>query len=158
MPKLLSRSKHEEFKSNSSLQIRSQKERREKSEEKWSIAKFASCSIVHLSSHCSSCCPFLFLRCALFEFVFGFFLIYPCNSLPILVFFCNFSYTEHLYKPQSVQTLDQSLHVGNRQWAAVSPLLPPFSIFFHFLFHFLGCQTPFDDDKSKDVRLNLPHP
>ena len=47
MPKLLSRSKHKEFKSNSSLQIRSQKERRAKSEEKWSIAKLGSCSTVH---------------------------------------------------------------------------------------------------------------
>ena len=43
MPKLLSRSKHEEFKSNSALQIKDQKERRAKSEEKWSIAKFGSC-------------------------------------------------------------------------------------------------------------------
>ena len=38
MPKLLSRSKHEEFKSNSALQIKFQKERREKCEEKWSTA------------------------------------------------------------------------------------------------------------------------
>ena len=38
MPKLLSRSKHEEFESNSSLQIRSYKERRAKSEEQCTTA------------------------------------------------------------------------------------------------------------------------
>ena len=38
MPKLLSRSKHKEFKSNSTLQIKDQKERRAKCEEKWSTA------------------------------------------------------------------------------------------------------------------------
>ena len=38
MPKLLSRSKHEEFESNSALKIKDQKERRAKCEEKWSNA------------------------------------------------------------------------------------------------------------------------
>ena len=38
MPKLLSRSKHEEFEPNSALQIKDQKERRAKCEEKWSTA------------------------------------------------------------------------------------------------------------------------
>ena len=36
MPKLLSRFRHEEFDSNSALQIKDQKERRAKCEEKWS--------------------------------------------------------------------------------------------------------------------------
>ena len=36
MPKLLSQSKYEELESNSALQIKDQKERRAKSEEKWS--------------------------------------------------------------------------------------------------------------------------
>ena len=39
MPKLLSRSKHKEFKSNSALQIKDQKERRAKSEEKMEHCK-----------------------------------------------------------------------------------------------------------------------
>ena len=86
MPKLLSRSKHEEFESNSSLQIRSQKERREKSEEKWSIMKFGSCSTVPSSSTVPHAARSYFLRYALFAFIFGFFPFYPCNSLPILVF------------------------------------------------------------------------
>ena len=38
MPKLLSRSKHEEFESNLALQIKDQKERKAKCEEKWSTA------------------------------------------------------------------------------------------------------------------------
>ena len=71
MPKLLSRSKHEEFESNSSLQIRSQKERREKSEGKWSIVKFGSYSTIPPAAR--SC----FLRYALFAFVFSFFSILP---------------------------------------------------------------------------------
>ena len=47
MPNLLSRSKHEEFKSNSALQIKDQKERRTKSEE-----KMEHCKIWFLH-HCS---------------------------------------------------------------------------------------------------------
>ena len=88
MPKLLSRSKHEEFESNSALQIRDQKERRAKSEEKWSIAKFGSCSTVPSSSSVPHAARSCFLRYALFAFAFGFFFpFYPCNSLPILFFF-----------------------------------------------------------------------
>ena len=139
MPNLLSRSKHKEFKSNSALQIKDQKERKEKSEEKWSIAKFCFCSTVPSSSTVSPAARSFFLRYALFAFAFGFFPFYPCNSLPIFVFFCNFPYTEHLYKPQSVKTLYQSTsnQVGNREaGAAVSPQLPPFPIFFHFLSSF----------------------
>ena len=47
MPKLLSRSKHEEFKSNSALHIKDQKERKTKSEE-----KIEHCEIWFLQ-HCS---------------------------------------------------------------------------------------------------------
>ena len=161
MPKLLSRSKNEEFESNASLQIRSQKKRRAKSEEKWSIAKFGSYSTVPSSSTFPPAARSCFLCYALFAFAFGFFFpFYPCNSLPILVFFfCNFPYTEHLYKPQSVKTLYRSTHFTSaiQRRAAVSSLLP-FLLLFHFLFHFLCFQTSFNDDKSKDVRLNLPHP
>ena len=39
MPKLLSRSKHEEFESNSALQIRDQKERREENKKKMEHSK-----------------------------------------------------------------------------------------------------------------------
>ena len=87
MPKLLSRSKHEEFESNSALQIKYHKERRAKSEEKWSIAKFGSCNTVPSSSIVPPAARSCFLRYALFAFGFGFFPFYPCNSLSILVFF-----------------------------------------------------------------------
>ena len=75
MPKLLSRSKHEEFESNSSLQIRSQEERRAKSEEKWSIAKFGSCSTVHSSSNVHPAAPVLLHFTLLLFLVFSHFIL-----------------------------------------------------------------------------------
>ena len=50
MPILLSRSKHEEFKSNSTLQIKDQKERRAKCEEKHHCRKASPGSTVPSSS------------------------------------------------------------------------------------------------------------
>ena len=97
MLKLLSRSKHEEFKSNSALQIKDEKERREKSEEKWSIAKFGSYSTVPSSSTVPPAARSYFLRYSLFAFAFGFFPFYPCNNLPILVFFFITSLTLSIY-------------------------------------------------------------
>ena len=141
MPKLLSGSKHEEFKSNSALQIKDQKERRAKSEEKWSIAKFGSCSTVPSSSTVPPTARFLLFTLCPVCICFWFFSILP----PVIAFrFCFFFYTEHLYKPQSIKTWNQSTHFTSLQQyserEAVSPLLPPFS-YFHFLFHFLGCKT-----------------
>ena len=86
MPKLLSRSKHEEFESNSSLQIRSQKERRAKSEEKWSIAKFGSCSTVPSSSTVPSCYPFLLFDASDFCCIFLFLPILTLVIAFVLVF------------------------------------------------------------------------
>ena len=51
MPKLLSQSKHEEFESNSALQIKDQKERREENAKKlellkiWQAAKFSQVAL-----------------------------------------------------------------------------------------------------------------
>ena len=87
MPKLLSRSKHEEFESNSSLQIRYQKERRAKSEEKWSIAKFGSCSTVHSSSTVHPEAPIL-LHFTLLLFLLQFFV----SSHFVLVIAFSFSF------------------------------------------------------------------
>ena len=103
MPKLLSQSKHEEVESNSLLQIRSQKERRTKSEEKWSIAKFGSFSTVHNSNTVHPATPIL-LHFTLLLFLLQFFV---SSHFVIVIafsfsFFGNFIYTEHLYKPQSV--------------------------------------------------------
>ena len=48
MPKLLSRSKHEEFESNSALQIKDQKERREENTRKLEhLRNLVPASIVH---------------------------------------------------------------------------------------------------------------
>ena len=52
MPKLLSRSKHEEFESNSALQIKDQKERREKSEEKQHYRKASPGALYTASALC----------------------------------------------------------------------------------------------------------
>ena len=87
MPKLLSRSKHEEFKSNSALQIKDQKERREKCEEKHHCRKAFPASTVPSSSTVPPAARSCFLHYTLFAFAFGFFSFYPCNSLSILVFF-----------------------------------------------------------------------
>ena len=77
MPKLLSRSKHEEFKSNSALQIKDQKERREKCEEKHHSRKASPASTVPGSSTVPPAACSCFLRYTLFAFSFGFFFILP---------------------------------------------------------------------------------
>ena len=87
MPKLLSRSKHKEFKSNSTLQIKYQKERRAKCEEKHHFRKASPASTVPSSSTVPPATRSCFSRYTLFAFAFGFFPFYPCNNLPILVFF-----------------------------------------------------------------------
>ena len=86
MPNLLSRSKHEEFKLNSPLQIKDQKERRAKIEENGALRNLVLAALFPA--------PALFLLllvpafyampCLLLLLVF--FPFYPCNSLPILVF------------------------------------------------------------------------
>ena len=74
MRKLLSRSKHEEFKSNSTLQIKDHKERRAKCEEKHHCRKASPASTV---PSCSPC--FLaFHAFVLFVTVFCFSPFYPC--------------------------------------------------------------------------------
>ena len=101
VPKVLSQSKHEEFESNSALQIRDQKERKAENGKKLEVQeilqarKFPSCAHCSSCSHCSFIlhyflpAPFTFLT--LFLSLFGF--------LPILSFviafdfgsFCNFA-------------------------------------------------------------------
>ena len=94
----------------------------------------------------------------------------PCSHLflgfffqftPIIAFrfwfFCNFPYTEHLYKPQSVQTLNRSLHftsaiqrVGG-SFAAASSFLH----FLSFSLPFSATKHSFEDNNSKDGWLDL---
>ena len=81
MPKLLSRSKHEEFKSNSTLQIKDQKERRAKTEEQCTTAGMLFLRALFLPPStvpsCSPCSP-AFHAFVLFVTVFGFSPFYPC--------------------------------------------------------------------------------
>ena len=62
-------------------------------------------SIVHAApvllhfTHCCFCYNFWFLP-----------ILTLVIALVLVFFFCNFIYTEHLYKPQSVQTQINSLH------------------------------------------------
>ena len=125
-----------------------------KKQKKWSITGMlflrALCimpATVHPAAR--SC----FLRCALFAFVFGFFPIYPCNSLPILVFFCNFPYTKHLYKPQCVQT--QINQFGNREPGAAVSLQLPFLHFLSFSLPFSAAKHSSEDENSEDGWLDL---
>ena len=156
MSKLLSRSKHEEFESNSSLQIRSQKERRVKSEGKWSIAKFGSCSTVHSSITIHPTAPvllhFMLLLFLLKFFVSSHFVLVIAFSFSF--FFFKFPLALSIYKPQFVQN-DQSFHFGNGRWAVVSSLLPPFSHFLSFSLPFSATKHSFEDDNSKDGWLDL---
>ena len=54
MSKLLSRSKHEEFESNSAFQIRNQEERIAENKGNWSTCELVHASTVH-PAHCASC-------------------------------------------------------------------------------------------------------
>ena len=84
MPNLLSLSKHEEFESNSALQIRNQKERRAKEARKMKQEIFAGCKIF---AGCEIAFPIpLFILLLTFLLFFCHFLfvspIYPhCNSI-----------------------------------------------------------------------------
>ena len=80
MPKLLSRSKHEEFKSNSTLQIKDQKERRAKCEEKHHCRKASPVSIVPAPStvHPATPCSTAFHAPFVFATIFGISPFYPC--------------------------------------------------------------------------------
>ena len=81
-------------------------------------------------AHCSSRCPFvLFYAVPCLHF----FLV-SSDIIPVIdfgfVFFGNFPYIEHLYKPQSVQTLNQSIRQyrtrgGSFPAASFSPIFFP---------------------------------
>ena len=153
MPKLLSRSKHEEFKSKSALQIKDQRKDSRKQKKMEHYRNAFPTSTVHPASHCSSCCPFLLFTlcpvCICFWFFFQF--------TPVIAFrfwfFCNFPYTEHLYKPQYVQT--QINQFGNREsGATVSPQLP-FLHFLSFSLHFSAAKHSSEDENSEDGWLDL---
>ena len=97
MPKLLSRSKHEEFESNSAFHIRDQKEKRAENTKKMEPTKFGSCE------HCSSCntihnSAIVHLLFYALMFLLQFFV----SSKFVLViafsfgFYCNFPCSKHI--------------------------------------------------------------
>ena len=87
MPNLLSRSKHEEFKSNLALQIKDQKERRAKSEKKnGALQNLVPAALIPAPASCEhySCSPLFscISRIVVFATIFGFSPLYPfCNQL-----------------------------------------------------------------------------
>ena len=91
MPKLLSRSKHEEFELNLALQIKDQKERRAENTKKMEPAKFASCehrSCLQPATVPPAATVHLFFDALMFLlqfFVSSHFI--PCNSFRCLFFF-----------------------------------------------------------------------
>ena len=132
MPKLLSRSKHEEFKSNSTLQIKDQKERRAKCEEKHHCRKASPASTVPASQHCASCNPLFSCISRTFCFCYNFWffsflpLFYPlmfgldCISLSFV----------RLHKPILYTLSRDGFFAVNKVRV---PVLPFFSLFSHFL-------------------------
>ena len=79
------------------------------------------------------------------------FLFLPILTLVIafvLVFFGNFIYTEHLYKPQSIQT---ELHFTS----AIESGSFPAASFLHFLSPFSTAKHSSEDDNSEDGWLDL---
>ena len=106
MPKLLSRSKHEEFESNSALQIGDQKERRAENAKKMEHCEIKShchCSPSYHYSSLTSYCPFL-------HFFFSFFSFLPKLSLVIAFSFGDFC---NLVKELATKSPSQALLIKN---------------------------------------------
>ena len=175
MSKLLSRSKHEEFESNSALQIGDQKERKEENTRK--LEHLRNWFLQHCSQlqHCSPSwalftAPTLFtilgtvhpvarsgfLRCALFAFVFVFFPFYPCNSFWFcFIFFLVISYTLSTYISLSLYKLSITSLLaidGGRQFRRCFLLSP---IFFSFSLPFSATKHSSEDDNSNDALIDL---
>ena len=69
-------------------------------------------------------------------------------------FFGNFIYTEHLYKPQSVQTCNHFTSAMQRAGGSFPVAL--FSpVFFHFLSPFSAAKHSSEDDNLEDGWLDL---
>ena len=145
MPKLLSRSKHEEFESNSALQIRAIRKEEQKTEEKGPqqkfcrVANFGTVSKLPLSAlfimqplfiH-----PALLTSCIvyLFDSFLSLFCFLPNLSLVIAFdfgFCCNFAWPEQYICSYTV--IKENFFFINKIGEKFS-VLPLFSIFSHFL-------------------------
>ena len=151
MPKLLSRSKHEEFESNLAFQIRNQEERIAENRGNWSTCEIGSCE------HCASCALFLQQPVLLYftsQFFCYIFLFLPILTLVIafVLVFLVISYTLSTDISLSLYKLNFTSLRQYSEREAVSPLFHflPFSLIFS---PFLGCQTPSKDDNLEDERL-----
>ena len=173
MPKLLSQSKHEEFKSNSALHIRDQKERRVENAKKLELQEnFRSmqnfrrlhCSSYEISFmlHCSSCSTVhhfatihLSYCFTLLPFCYNF-LFLPILSLVIpfdFGSFCNFAWLGQYIS--SCIVIKENFLLSNKIGGKLSafPLFLLFSTLSLIFSPFLGCQTPSKDDNLEDERL-----
>ena len=112
------------------------------------VAKFRNTATLH---SCVDC------------FLTHFFVVLYQFSLDVILvplhIFCNFLNAEHLCKLSQACNINQSFNpsinkvlTGSFQLSPF-PLLSIFSLFFSLSFHFLGSQTPFEDDNSEDERL-----
>ena len=145
MPKLLSRSKHEEFESNSAFQIRNQEERIEENRGNWSTCKIGSCEHCASCALCimrtvppASCSPAFHASVFLLHFLF-----LPILTLVIafVLFFFVTSLTLSTYISLSMYKLainstqiKSAIEKQGRQF-------PRSFLIFPFSFLFLGCQT-----------------
>ena len=111
--------------------------------------------------HCPCLQPALFILFSCYFTLLLFLLQFFVSSHFVLViafisvfFFGNFIYTEHRYKPQSVQTCNHFTSAIQR--AGSSFLAASFSpIFFHFLSPFSVVKHSSEDDNSEDGWLDL---
>ena len=84
-----------------------------------------------------------------------FFPFYPCNSFWFCFFFFgNFLYTEHLYKPQSVQTFNHFTFCNTESWRQF-PRCFLFSHFLLFSLPFSATKHSSEDDNLEDGWLYL---
>ena len=154
MPKLLSRLKHEEFESNSALQIRDQKERREENTRK--LEHLRNWFLQHCAQlqHCSSYCPFLLFTLCPICICFWFFPILTLVIAFVLVFFIT-SLTLSTYISLSMYKL--SINSLPFTSAIESGTFPAASIlhFLSFLSPFSAAKHSSEDDNSEDGLLDF---
>ena len=156
MPKLLSRSKHKEFESNSALQIRDQKERREENTRK--LEHLRNWFLQHCAQlqHCSSCCPFLLFKLCPVCICFWFFPILTLVIAFVLVCFV-ISLTLSTYISLSLYKLSiNSSHFSSRgQYRDRGGNFAAASSFSHFLSPLSTAKHSSEDDNSEDGWLDL---
>ena len=118
------------------------------------LRNFAGCEILQ---HCSP------VHLLLFDLPFlWFYTSLPSCNLCSLAHFCNFPLLSTYISPvllvikSTFHSINQSRKFGTK---LPLPLLLVICSSSPFTFlHFLGSQSPLDDEKSRDVRLKPPHP